>query len=219
MSLKKKPQPLFPLSKTLSDKVTHTDQKKDNLAVIIGDLDSLSSEACLYFKNGSSSPTKTEVIHRPDQDSTDFAKAVDYVRERHGLPLDIVAVGGLGGRVDQGLSQLHHLQLYQQCPRYSEGRMYLYNTENLTFVLKAGRHEIRVREDDQSEDVFEKWVGILPVGEPSQITTKGLEWDVTDWQTKFGGRISTSNHILPDTRVVEVRTTKDVLFTVALRKR
>jgi thiamine pyrophosphokinase len=56
------------------------------------------------------------------------------------------------------------------------------------------------------------------VGGPSRITTRGLEWDVTDWETRFGGRMSTSNHVLPETEVVEVETTEDVLWTIALRQ-
>ena len=102
--------------------------------------------------------------------------------------------------------------------------MYLFSGESLTFLLKSGTHKIRVREPGQGQasetekkDVFAKWVGILPVKEPSRIWTKGLEWDVEDWPTEFGGQVSTSNHVLPETEVVEVRTTKDVLFTIALR--
>jgi thiamine pyrophosphokinase len=94
--------------------------------------------------------------------------------------------------------------------------MYLFSGENLTFLLKAGRHRIRVRHG-HLEDVFGKHVGILPVGAPSRITTRGLEWDVADWETAFGGQLSTSNHVLPATEVVEVETTRDVLFTIALR--
>jgi thiamine pyrophosphokinase len=192
----------------------------------------LSGETRSYYE--SRSKTKTQVIRDPDQYSTDFTKAVRYVREHHfpssptsaGIGVettrqasDIVAVGGLGGRVDQGLSQLHHLYLFQAHPRYADGRMYLFSGESLTFLLKAGHHRVRVRSDDpEPEEVFGKHVGILPVGEPSRITTRGLEWDVTDWETAFGGQLSTSNHVLPDTRVVEVQTTRDVLFTIALRQ-
>lgn len=39
---------------------------------------------------------------------------------------------------------------------------------------------------------------------------------MTDWKTQMGGKLSTSNHVLPETRVVEVETSKDVLFTIAL---
>jgi len=118
--------------------------------------------------------------------------------------------------VDQGLSQLHHLYLFQTDPQYSDGRVYLLSGESLTFLLKRGRHQIRVPETDRA--VFGKHVGIIPIKEPSVITTKGLEWDVTDWRTEFGGLLSTSNHILPDTAVVEIQTDKDVLFTIALRQ-
>lgn len=85
----------------------------------------------------------------------------------------------------------------------------------MTFLLKTGTHRIQVKEDGE-EEVFGKHVGIIPLKEPSHITTKGLEWDVTDWETQMGGKLSTSNHVLPETKIVEVQTTKDVLFTIAL---
>jgi len=203
---------------------------QDNLQAIIGDLDSLTPDAREHFTKPKPAvapeaqpPHQTQIVHSADQYSTDFTKSVRWVRER--LPVgqsavDIVAIGGLGGRVDQGLSQLHHLYMFQTDPRYAEGRMYLFSGESLTFLLKAGSHRIRVRGEpgqEGREDVFGKHVGILPVREPSRITTKGLEWDVTDWQTEFGGQVSTSNHVLPETQVVEVSTTRDVLFTIALK--
>lgn len=139
-----------------------------------------------------------------------------YIRDTHTVPVDIVALGGLGGRVDQGLSQLHHLYLFQKEPGYPQGRVYLVSEESITFLLKTGTHRIRIR--DGGEEIFGKHVGIIPIREPSRITTKGLEWDVEDWETEFGGQVSTSNHVLPETEVVEVSTTKDVLFTIAVRQ-
>ena len=139
-------------------------------------------------------------------------------------------MGGLGGRVDQGLSQLHHLYLFQKSPTYAEGRMYLVSGESLSFILKGGvRHRIRVREPELeiaseddfhrvSRDPFAKHVGIIPVGEPAVISTKGFEWDVRKWDTAFGYRMSTSNHVLPESEVVEVESDKDVLFTIALKQ-
>jgi len=130
-------------------------------------------------------------------------------------------MGGLGGRVDQGLSQLHHLYLFQTSPAYAEGRLFLVSGESVTFLLKAGRHRIHVRDGNgeiRREDVFDKYAGIIPVKEPSIITLRGFEWDVTGWETEFGGQMSTSNHVLPETEAVEVETTKDVLFTIALKR-
>ncbi|KAK4457105.1 thiamine pyrophosphokinase [Cladorrhinum samala] len=198
----------------------HGDTTFDNLQAIVGDLDSLDPITQEYY----TSRTKpAAIIRQASQESTDFGKAINYVRQNSPAgPIDIVAIGGLGGRVDQGLSQLHHLYLFQKDEHYKQGRIYLFSGESLTFLLKGDQrkvHKIRVRDEGQlgEEDAFGKHVGILPVGEKSRIWTKGLEWDVQDWETGFGGRVSTSNHILPETKVVEVRTARDVLFTVALR--
>ncbi|OAA45612.1 Thiamin pyrophosphokinase, eukaryotic [Metarhizium rileyi] len=187
--------------------------KFSNLQVIIGDLDSLCSSVKDFY---SSQPTPAQIIHDTDQESSDFGKAINWVRQTQPGALDIVALGGIGGRIDQGLSQLHHLYLYQTDPTYANGRLFLLSGSSLTFLLKSGTHKIHVREDGEDE-VFGKHVGIIPLQEPSRITTKGLEWDVTDWESKIGGKLSTSNHILPRTKYVEVHTTKDVVFTIALR--
>ncbi len=147
--------------------------------------------------------------------TTDFGKAITHIRGQN-PGKDIVVIGGLGGRVDQGLSLLHHLYLYQKEPRYAGGRLYLVSPDSLTFLLKAGRHRIWVKTTDGGPALFGKHIGILPVKEASVITTSGLEWDVTEWKTEFGGQVSTSNHVLPETEVVEIHTAKDVLFTIAL---
>ncbi|OTB03908.1 hypothetical protein M426DRAFT_321403 [Hypoxylon sp. CI-4A] len=199
-----------------------SDREYVNLDAIIGDLDSLSDESKRFFTAESK---KCKIIHESDQYSTDFTKAVRFIRSQ--FPgKDIVCLGGLGGRVDQGLSQLHHLYLFQKSPTYADGRMFFISGESLTFLLKAGKHHIHVREPNanatnfvrMSGEPFAKYVGIIPIKEPSVITTKGLEWDVKDWPTQFGGQMSTSNHVLPETNVVEIETTKDVLFTIALKQ-
>lgn len=187
--------------------------KFSNLQAIIGDLDSLSPSVRDFY---SSQPTPALVIHDTDQESADFGKAINWIRKSQLGAMDIVALGGIGGRVDQGLSQLHHLYLFQSEPDYATGRIYLLSGSSLTFLLKSGTHKIHVNEDGE-DAVFGKHVGIIPLQEPSRITTRGLEWDVSDWESKIGGKLSTSNHLLPRTRCVEIHTTKDVLFTIALR--
>lgn len=164
-----------------------------------------------------SQPVPAQVIHDTDQESSDFGKAVAWIAKTGDGTLDTVVMGGIGGRVDQGLSQLHHLYLFQTAPNYGQGRMFLLSGSSLTFLLKSGTHHIQVRNDGE-EEVFAKYVGIIPLQGPSVISTKGLEWDVTDWPTEIGGRISTSNHVLPETKVVEIKTSKDVIFTIALRQ-
>ncbi|UZP35258.1 hypothetical protein NXS19_003074 [Fusarium pseudograminearum] len=187
--------------------------KYSNLQLIIGDLDSLTPTVRDFY---SSQPSPAQIIHDANQESTDFSKAVNWIRKEHS-GIDIVALGGIGGRVDQGLSQLHHLYLFQTDPEYASGRVFLLSGSSLTFLLKAGTHHIQVREDGE-EDAFGKHIGIIPLKEAANITTKGFEWDVEDWHTEIGGKLSTSNHILPESQVVTVTTDKDVLFTVALKE-
>ena len=201
--------------------------------MIVGDLDSLQDTARAYFETADAGHA-TEVVHDSDQYSTDFTKAVKLVRNR--IPgVDVVALGGLGGRVDQGVSQLHHLYLFDE-PRHElfsgayrmnwsddkgpHGRTFLLTSDSLTFLLLPGHHRIHVREQlgGDDDDVFGKHIGILPMQGPSVITTRGLEWDITDWPTEFGGQMSTSNHVLPETQVVEVQTNRAVCFTIALKE-
>lgn len=92
--------------------------------------------------------------------------------------------------------------------------MYLLSSEAITFVLQSGKHRIKAKQEFPGIGLG-KHVGIIPLKEPSVITTTGLEWDVTDWETSFGGQMSTSNHVKEEWITIE--TTKDVLFTIDLK--
>jgi thiamine pyrophosphokinase len=95
--------------------------------------------------------------------------------------------------------------------------MYLLSTEAITFVLKTGKHRIKAMAKYGQDGLgagLGIHVGIIPLKEPSIISTKGLEWDIKDWETGFGGQMSTSNHVKEEW--VTVETTKDVLFTIDL---
>lgn len=186
-------------------------ENRTNLSVdaVIGDLDSLLPEVRKYWEEKS-----VPVIHDPDQYSTDFTKAVHHIRsDPSRASIDIVVIGGLGGRVDQGMSTLHHLYIFQNELGYASGRMYLLSSEAITFVLKAGTHRIKAKDGFDSVGLG-KHVGIIPLKEPAVISTKGLEWDVQEWKTEFGGQMSTSNHVREDW--VTVETSRDVLFTIDL---
>jgi thiamine pyrophosphokinase len=155
------------------------------------------------------------VVRDPDQDSTDFTKCLKWLRQHRGNTkgaasrLDVVALGGLGGRVDQGFSQIHHLYMATKDEELLVGEIYLLSEQNLSFVLEAGLNRIEL-----SRETFAENVGIIPITGPAVITTNGLEWDVHDWKTEFGGEISTSNHLQSETIVIE--TTTRVLFTIEL---
>lgn len=178
---------------------------KLDVDAVIGDLDSLRPEARKFWEN-----KDVPIIHDPDQNSTDFTKAVKLIKSSSDRSnIDIVILGGLGGRVDQGLSVLHHLYLFQTERNSSSGKMYLLSSEAITFVLTTGEHIINVKAAGLG-----KHIGIVPMKELSVISTKGLVWDVDDWETEFGGQMSTSNLVKEEW--VWVKTSKDVLFTIDL---
>lgn len=159
---------------------------------IIGDLDSLSDEVGMHYRDKG-----VQVIKDPDQYTTDFTKCLQWIRNtRLAKPdtanqeLDVMVLGGLGGRVDQGFSQIHHLYLATNSQELLCGRIYLLSEQSLTFVLSDGCNAILIE-----PGFFEENVGIIPILGPANLTTKGLEWDVQDWRTEFGGLLSTSNHI------------------------
>lgn len=160
---------------------------------------------------------KTEIIRIPEQDSTDFTKALSWLRtqnrKRLGNCVDVVALGGLGGRVDQAFSVIHHLIKAVSDTDLLDGDIYLLSEQSLSFVLKKGRNIIHGGAPGQATTLREN-AGIIPILGPATISTKGLEWNVKDWKTEFGGQISTSNHVKAS--AVEIDASSPVLFTVEL---
>lgn len=108
----------------------------------------------------------------PDQYSTDFQKCLKHINEHSseiiasprqqrkdsspkndaGSVLEIVCLGGLGGRVDQAFSQIHHLYLMSRAQqeirerggdeKSSGGNLYLVSEESITFILQQGKNII-----------------------------------------------------------------------------
>ena len=125
-------------------------------------------------------------------------------------PLDVAIFAGLGGRADQSFSLVN--QLYLKPSSQSArgiGEFYILAAESMIFLLEGGENVILA---PVGPGLFTPDTGIIPVGRPSVITTSGFEWDVTGWPTEFGGQVSTSNHIVSDSVVVE--TSERVLFTL-----
>ena len=202
--------------------VHHVDvlQKPD---AICGDLDSLFNNVKDYYQQHG-----VPIVHNPDQYSTDFQKCLRYISKNlqepmengdlpsgnqrpKGQDLDIAVIGGLGGRADQAFSQLHQLYAASEDSSLGIGDIYLITPESIIFILERGLNRIYT---PMAPDLLAENVGIVPLGRPSVITTQGLEWDVTDWKTEFGGQLSTSNHIRSET--IEVETSERVVFTVEL---
>lgn len=187
---------------------------------IVGDLDSLTAETEAFYR-----ARGVEVVREPDQYSTDFTKSLRWIRNKvtatanatsplqqhhdhHAM--DVLVLGGLGGRVDQGFSQIHHLYMAEHAADLLQGRIYLLSEQSLSFVLADDLNLIHIEPGSFAENV-----GIIPVMGKSLINTKGLEWDVEDWPTQFGGQVSTSNHIRSDVVQISFQGPRP-LFTMEL---
>jgi len=185
---------------------------------IIGDLDSLRPETEQFFRDRG-----TDILRDNDLYSTDFTKALkhissktkrwlDYSHQRTGRQeqaLKVLIFGGLGGRADQAFSQIHHLYMAVQDPSLAQLDLYLMAGDSVIFALNQGANVVETPQNLLGENI-----GIIPIGRPARITTKGLEWDVQDWETTFGGQMSTSNWIRAPQ--IEVETNERVLFTVEI---
>ena len=172
-------------------------------STIHGDLDSLSdhTRAC-YAKLG------VEVTQDPDQYSTDFGKGIKKVLLAKPNVRDLLVLGSVGGRVDQGIGLLHELYREQKF-RHPEVRFWLFSEASVSIVLDPGT---TVLHTPVGEGLITRNIGILPVYGKAVISTRGLEWDVEGWETEMGGQVSSSNHIVEDS--IEITTDREVLFTM-----
>lgn len=188
-----------------SDQHDHAQATLRRLApdAIHGDLDSLRDDVRKTYE------TLGVVVSRdPDQYSTDFGKALVQIKRERPNVSNVLVLGSIGGRVDQGIGLLHEL-LREQKYKHPDVRLWLFTESSVTVLLRPGRTII---ETPLGSGVITRNVGILPLYGRAVITLKGFEWDVTDWPTELGGQVSTSNHIFEDQ--LQVTTDREVLFTV-----
>ncbi|KAH9928620.1 thiamine pyrophosphokinase, vitamin B1-binding domain-containing protein [Fomitopsis serialis] len=164
-----------------------------------GDLDSLRDDG-------------VPVVYDPDLYATDLMKCIRALEERdaaEGIQSDLIILGGLSGRLDQ---TVHTLSLLHK-RRSGRMRIFAATDDNLAWVLDSGTHHIPV-----NHDVFGPTCGLLPVGIDSTVlTTTGLRWNLTDAESSFGGLVSTSNHLVPEEKVVTITTSKPIWWTMELR--
>ncbi|KAG2230062.1 hypothetical protein INT48_005390 [Thamnidium elegans] len=171
---------------------------------IRGDLDSIRPEVRSYYESKSVTITK-----KTEQDSTDFMKCVALLKEKEkelGQTYDIVATPALGGRFDQTIASINLLYMMKD---QVERRVILVSDENITILLDKGAHQIHCQSELEGPTC-----GIMPIGSPATLTTKGLKWDMVDLKCEFGGMVSTSNAI--DNDVIEIVTDSPVVWTVEI---
>lgn len=172
---------------------------------IHGDLDSLQDDVRQKFLD-----LGVAVTQDGDQYSTDFGKATKKIVEVMPNVQEMLILGSLGGRLDQGVGLLHELYREQHV-RHPRIRFWFFTEASVSVVIPNGRSVIYT---PLTSGLLTRNVGILPLYGAASISTEGFEWDVHDWPTEMGGQVSTSNHVLGDQ--VSIQTNKEVLFTIEL---
>lgn len=182
--------------------IEHVDTERFNLPdLVVGDFDSLTDENRRYFTNGF-----TKFIYTPDQNATDFSKAVDTVRPllldkkviiyqirsynqiviilptkivKIGFSLqfkDVIVFHETSGRFDHIMANLN--TLYKESNAVLN--IYLLSSNSLTWILRPGRHRIYIPTEILRQD--NTWCSLIPVGHVvTSVTTIGLKWNLSNY--------------------------------------
>lgn len=174
---------------------------------IVGDFDSIDPEVLEHYRIRG-----TEIVHRPSQESCDFTKAMAVaLAHRDSQSKPVVVLGGhpQAGRMDQFFGNIQEL-----CSRAEQGYdVWWIGDQTATMVLSAGAHRIAVNASLEGP-----MCGLVPIaGLVARVTTRGLRWDLTDQELKFGhlGLVSSSNEIMEP--VVVIETSGTILWTCDIK--
>lgn len=193
---------------------------------IVGDLDSIRPEVVAYYK-----VQGTTVHHVHDQDSHDLEKCVMLLQQGGGridaevgrirVPAAAAAtvgseaseqehhisiIGALGGRLDHEMANINTLFKFQHAQ--PSLHLILVGTVSAVQLLPAGCTTLSISAWEGPT------CGLLPIGGVcEEVTTTGLEWDVTKARLGFGGLISSSN-LCKEGQAVTVQCSQPLVWTV-----
>ncbi|WFB69687.1 thiamine diphosphokinase [Chryseobacterium sp. WX] len=165
----------------------------DKLDFISGDFDSHSgSDEDMY---------EGKFILTLDQEKTDFHKALEIIQERGFSEVDVF--GGSGGEQDHFLGNLTVAYGFKEQIKikfYDEFSEYYFIPHY--FTLKG---------------VKNRMISLYPFPSVNNITTKGLNWPLTNESLSITSRIGTRNFAVEDEVSIEYES-GDVLFFVGIKE-
>uniref|UniRef100_A0A914BX22 Thiamine diphosphokinase n=1 Tax=Acrobeloides nanus TaxID=290746 RepID=A0A914BX22_9BILA len=173
--------------------------------ILSGDFDSISMETKELFTSHSA------VIETPDQDKTDLTKCLEIVAQREEVLKKevetILVLGGFSGRFDHTLASLNTFLLSHELTPIP---VLALDGENLITVLSKGKHEILI-DNSKTTGIC----GLVPFCQQVTIVTiDGFQWNLENFELKYGGLISTSNRIVSNK--LKIETSSPLIFTMEL---
>jgi thiamine pyrophosphokinase len=169
--------------------------------IILGDFDSIEEhdhwgiQEGFHDIHGESEPYTTAegilIIPAKDQNYTDLEKAILYADSQEAKSISIY--NAFGGRLDHSLGNLRLLKKYYKTDR----PIHLIDThqtaeyhENKTLILNGKTKSP---------------IGIFAFPKKAKITTKGLAWDVKDYELIFAEQESIANQFEQETAEIAIK--------------
>ncbi|MBC7555455.1 MAG: thiamine diphosphokinase [Chryseobacterium sp.] len=121
-------------------------------------------------------------IYTPDQNKTDFQKALEILKEK-GIN-EAHVYGGSGGEMDHFLGNLSVAYLFKESLKitfYDEFSTYFFSPKHLIL-----------------ENIKGKMISLYPFPETKNVTTKGLEWTLNNEDLNILNRIGTRNRAVEE---------------------
>ncbi|MBS0635464.1 MAG: thiamine diphosphokinase [Verrucomicrobia bacterium] len=143
--------------------------------LIVGDLDSVSESA----------KKACPCIHIPEQDTSDFQKALKVAKERNLLPA--IVVGLNGGYLDHILQNINVI---------STTECLFYDPPIIGFMMQEGTRVLKLARDTK--------ISLIAMPEAT-VETSGLKWNLDNDRLTFPGKNSCFNRVLdPDCTITVV---------------
>ncbi len=164
------------------------------LDFISGDFDSHSGADVEVFQE--------RFIHTPDQDRTDFDKALEILLQKN--VRKVTVLGGSGGEMDHFLGNLTVAYKFRE-----ELDIRFYDAFSMYFFIPKHFSISGVRE---------KMISLYPFPNAGGIVTKGLNWPLENEELDIRNRIGTRNFAI-DNEVSVTYRSGDLLFFVGQKYR
>jgi thiamine pyrophosphokinase len=179
--------------------------------LICGDLDSADMDTVEHFRQLGAC-----VVQTPDQDHTDFTKALMELGrvagedQRVGEAQAVLAFVETGGRMDHVMGNLQSLALAPGLAPALPPHLLLCSSHSLSWLLPPGRHTVIVPHPAPLH------CGLVPLDGRAVVTTTGLTWNLAAQELRFGDLVSTSNSFAGGAAEVSVTTDSLLLWTMDL---